>query len=74
MCSVGVEGRVVVCVWRGVSVRACVHACVHVSGCACMCQGVRACVRVCVHVSGCVQKLASYTYLCKVADFTTWKR
>ena len=34
MCSVGVEGRAVVCVWRGVSVRAC------------MCQGVRACVRV----------------------------
>ena len=78
MCSVGVEGRVVVCVWRGVSVRACVHACVHacVRACmrACMRACVRACVRVCVHVSGCVQKLASYTYLCKVADFTTWKR
>ena len=44
MCSVGVEGRVVVCVWRCVCV--CVCVCVR----ACMHTCVRACVRACVRV------------------------
>ncbi len=41
------EGRVVVCVWRGVSVCLCVCACVRAYVRACIHACVRACVRVC---------------------------